>query len=240
MLIDIISHAYAAKLQHYAAALTYQLSSLVLHPPKSCEVMATVCMNREDHRTRRVIDWFVGEQFPIGLRVIPLDVSRLGRRAIGRNTAALHTTADIVWFADVDQVYRDGVLDRLAALEWPEDAVMIFPRKIKIHCDHRTGDAATKLVGDEPRLIDINPDEFIDKGYNRAIGGVQCVRGDFAREHGYLNDHPKWQKPRDDGRPFGDFKDDLQYRGFCGRRGTIVGVDLPGMFRLRHLRTTYQ
>ena len=114
---------------------------------------------------------------------------------------------------------------------------MIYPALIQIHRDHATGDAATVLV-DQPKLISVNKAEFIPKHYNRAIGGVQIVQGDFARKHGYLNDSPEWQKPTET--PFGDFKDDVAYRKFTSQFGPIVGVDFPGVFRIRHSSTTYQ
>lgn len=239
--IEIVSHCYAVELPHYAAALNYQLSSLVLHNRTGSEhkAIATVCFDSDDERTHRIVNHFIVRE-KLYINLLYLDVEELGRRCIGRNGAAKWSHADIVWFSDVDQVYRDGCLDKLAEMPWPDGASMIYPRTIKIHRDHATGDVATGLVGDEPRVLDVDPAEFIDKSYRTAIGGVQIVRGDFAREHGYLDGDADWQRPREDGKPFGDFRDDLAYRRFCKRHGEIVGVDLPGMFRIRHTRTTYQ
>ncbi len=229
--IEIVAHCWAAKHPFYSRALTYMLSSLVLHPPKECEVMATICCDEYgDDRTHQVIEFFSKQD--LILQTVPLGPPMLGRRCIGRNVVAWTTLADIVWFADVDQVYRDGVLDRLAAMPWPEGATMIYPGRIKIHRDHATGDRAAALVADGPRLVDIDPAGFIDKSYNRAIGGVQIVRGDFAREHGYLDGDPKWQRPT--GGEFAACRCDVPYRRFCGGKGRVVKVDLEGMFRLRH------
>ena len=83
-----------------------------------------------------------------------------------------------------------------------------------------------------PRVVDIDPTEFVEKRYGRAIGGVQIVRGDFARKYGYLHDVAKYQQPVE--HPFGDFRDDIAYRDFVRSFGRIVGIDLPGMYRLRH------
>lgn len=238
VLVELVSHCWAVELPQYASALCYQLSSFVLHKPMDCNVQATVCHCRSDPATRRVLDYFA-EHLP-SLSGVELSPPELGRRSIGRNLAALRTTADVVWFADVDQVYRDGCLNRLAGLEWPEGALMIHPKRIMIHKDHETGGAALKRVDpNDPGLIDVDPIEFVPKRYNRAIGGVQIVKGDFARMYGYLSGDLKWQQPRRDGRPFADFRDDVAYRKFCSDHGDVVGVDLSGMYRLRHTRKTH-
>jgi hypothetical protein len=184
-----------------------------------------------------VIDKFVHEG--VNINTIPMEIPSLGRRCVGRNIAAKATKADIVWFADADHVYREGVLDRLAEMEWPDGATMIFPKHVHIHNSHTIGDQATKLIGSTPQVVDIDPTEFSRKRQSRAIGGIQIVQGDFAREHGYLKDNSKWQGPRTDGKPFGDFIDDVAYRHFCLKLGKVVSVDLPGMYRIRHTNTTY-
>ncbi len=244
MKIDIVSHCYAMKYEHYSAALDFQLSSFVFHPPKDCQVTATICYCPRDTLTQKVIDWF-SLHTSLALRLIHLDPSRLGRRAIGRNLAAKGTQADIVWFADVDQVYDEGCLDRLAAMEWADDTVMIYPKDIKIHRNHAIGDVALNrarstwdgdhriaVEGEIGYLIEVDKNDFIDKHYSTAIGGVQIIKGFFARAYGYLDNHPKWQKPTDGS--FAACKCDVAYRKFCKRLGKVVGVDLPGMYRLRH------
>jgi len=253
-LIEVVSHCYAAELPQYAAFLVYQASSLVLHKSMNCDACLSVCVWGEkedaddptiswsvaDPNVAKVLPWMKRTlvEHGIGWSVCYLTRGEIGRRCVGRNRLALASEADVVWFADVDQVFRDGVLDRLVTMEWPKGALMIYPREIMIHRDWKTGDERTSAVDlDDLRLVDVDPAEFVPKRYNRAIGGVQIVRGDFAREHGYNRDE-KWQGPTD--RPFGDFRDDVAYRRFCSERGVVVGVDLPGMYRLRHTRTTYQ
>jgi len=241
MLIEIVSHCWAKDLPQYAQALVYQASSLILHKPERVDAMLTMCFCMEDLDTQKALDWAGRELKRAGVdwTFLSLHRSEIGRRSIGRNIAAKAAVGDVVWFADVDQVFRDGVLDRLGEMEWPENATMIYPRKIKIHRDHATGDSRTSSVDlDRIELVDADPSEFVPKRYNRAIGGVQIVRGDFAREHGYLDGDEKWQTPTDE--PFGDFRDDIAYRNYCLQHGRIVGVDLPGMHRIRHTRTTYQ
>ncbi len=241
-LVEIVSHCYAQELPHYADLLAYQLGSLLIHQPNSCDVRATICYVCTDKRTIDVLTFFQRNTM-LSIKMILLrDVNELGRRCIGRNIAAKTSIADYVWFSDVDQVYREGVLDRLVSLPWPETdrpASMIFPRLIKISSDHATGDRTIGEMRERLSLRDIDPSTFIDKPYHKAIGGVQIVRGDFAREHGYLDGQAHWQTPRTDGKPFRDFKDDLQYRKLCNRLGPIVPVDLPGVYRIRHSTTTH-
>ena len=240
--IDLVSHCWAQKHPHYAAALTYQLSSLVLHKPEKCEVRAVICYCPTDKATLKVLGWF-NENTSLDLFLIPLKEGKLGRRSIGRNASAQASTADFVWFADVDQVYRDGILDRLAGFDWPDKATMIYPKKIWIHRDHVTGDKATSKVTNNPQLVDIHLDEFTSKRYDRAIGGVQIVKGDFARKYGYLGNTPKWQRSVyevSDGKMFGDFRDDVVFRTHCKLLGNVQGVNLPGLYRLRHTQTTHR
>lgn len=249
-LVEIVSHCYAQELPHYADLLAYQLGSLLIHQPNSCDVRATICCVHTDKRTTDVLTFFKRNTL-LSIKMIVLrDVNELGRRCIGRNIAAKCSIADYVWFSDVDQVYRDGVLDRLARLlpwpwsseETPRPASIVFPRLIKISADHATGDRTIGEIRNGrfgPSVMDVDPSTFVDKPYHKAIGGVQIVRGDFAREHGYLDGQAHWQTPRTDGKPFRDFKDDLQYRKLCNRLGPIVPVDLPGVYRIRHSTTTH-
>jgi len=248
-LVEIVSHCYAAELPQYAAMLVYQASSLVLHKPKHCRVCLSICVQREDqHGTvpsdpnvAKVLSWVKEtlKENSIQWTICYQRKVELGRRCIGRNHLALHSNADIVWFADVDQVYRDGVLDQLVEMPWPEQASMVFPRDIMIHRDWITGDERTFAVDlDDLHLVDVELSEFVAKRYKKAIGGVQIVRGDFARKYGYLDRNEKWQQPTE--KPLGDFRDDIAYRRFCLDHGLIVGVDLPGLFRLRHTKTSYQ
>jgi len=243
MLIEIVSHAWARDLPHYAHALRYQLSSIALHPPLNCHVLVTVCYCPEDHETSNVLSWFADGSRRSLIRPLAFSRKQLGRRSIGRNVAALSSKADVVWFSDVDQVFYEGCLDRLVLRDlvgvWSDNVVMIYPKEIMIHQDHKTGDRALARATATSRLLDIDPEEFIPKKYNRAIGGVQIVRGDFAREHGYLKDNPRWQKERKDGKMFGDFRDDLAYRRYCRKIGRIQGVRLEGMYRLRHTQKTH-
>lgn len=242
MKIEIVSHCYAAELPHYASALCYQLSSLLLNRPAHCEVSATVCCCHSDARTEEVLLWFM-QNTNLKMKTIVLSTpGELGRRSIGRNMAAKGSDANVVWFADCDMAFGAGCLDLLeltakTTLLQPSSPTMIFPEWIWIHQDHATGDRETQKI-DKPRLVDLDQSLFVPKRYNRAIGGVQIVSGDFAREHGYLDGDASWQAPA--AKPFGDFRDDVAYRKFCDSKGGVKSVLIPGVYRIRHSTTTYQ
>ncbi len=233
-MLELVTHCYAMEYPHYAALLNYQLSSLVLHPPK-CHVSIVVCYILKDTATHGVINHFCGYT-NLDISVITLTEREIGRRAIGRNIAASSTKADVMWFTDVDHVFIE-CLDDLMSREWVDGSTMLFPRIIQIQASHALGDMYIKRAIGVAKPHDINQKEFIAKKYRRAIGGVQIVRGDFAREHGYLKTFKKWQNPTDT--PFKEFRDDIAYRNFCLRFGNITAIDLPGMYRLRHTQTTH-
>jgi hypothetical protein len=246
--IEIVSHCWAGRYGHYARCLAYQLSSLLINPPQHCHVTFTVCYEPTDVPTMRVMQQFieVKDSFPedddrhsnICFASWGLPIEQLGRRAIGRNLAAKHSVADLVWFTDCDHLFCDGILDRLVAMEWPEGASMIYPREIMIHRDHATGDAVLNQMPIPPRMMDTDLSLFIPKRYNRAIGGVQIVQGDDAREFGYLADDDGWQEPLKR-KTFVSCRCDQAYRNKCKQRGPIVAVDLLGVYRIRHTQTTH-
>lgn len=228
--VEVVSHCYAMNLDHYAAHLCYQWSSFLLNKPEKCDVIATVCTCKDDEITDRVVAWFL-RNTPLNIRQIILDRRSIGRRAIGRNIAALGSKADYVWFADVDQFYGPGCLDQLVSLEWPETVVMVFPRMVKINNDWVTGDGYVGSLARDPHIVNINDEDFKQWHYNRAVGGVQIVKGDFARQYGYLNNNKRWQAQVE---PFQSCREDPHYRRYCSKFGKIIRVDLHWMYRLRH------
>jgi hypothetical protein len=241
--IDIVSHAWAQIYPHFAGALRYQLSSLYLYPPERVDWRIFICYTPEDEAVMNVLQEFtplLGDR----LWTISLTLPFLGRRCIGRDIATHgRTTADIVWFTDVDYLFRAGTLDSFDEMEWPSQrdglCSMVYVRHVHIHDDHFTGDVALARA-EQPGVIDIMENEFKVVAYKKAIGGIQIARGDIVRNHGYLHDSKKWQQPRLDGNPFGDFRDDLAFRSICKLHGPIAGVELPNVYRLRHSTTTYQ
>src|SRR5690606_11528565 len=73
---------------------------------------------------------------------------------------------------------------------------------------------------------------------NRAIGGLQIVKGEFARKHGYIPNHKKYQTPPDV--PFPDTKDDACYRRELLKIGTGKTIGpLASLYRIRHTEVGY-
>ena len=239
--IELVTHCWAEHYPLFAGALCHQLSSLIINKPKEVDVQITVCFTLPDNPTMDVLKYF-DKLKNIKTKYLFLNKDSLGRRSIGRNTCAIYSEADIVWFTDVDHVFGPECLDSLCAYytKWPEDVIMVYPKSVKIHKDWETGDKALRSALNDIRVIDIDKDDFVNKGYRKAIGGVQIVRGDFARKFGYLNGNEKWQTPRTDGLPFNDFRDDIAYRNLSKAHGKIKQIELPGLYRLRHTETTYQ
>jgi hypothetical protein len=236
-MIELVTHCYAHELSQYAAFFRYQISSLLNHTP-AVPVQLTVCWTPIDKATANALAWGKHETAgtAISIKSIELAPDQLFRRSIGRNCAALESRADLVWFTDVDHYFGPGCLDTL--LQSNITTELAYPQQIMIHKDHATGDVAATHTTDSRLTICF--DDFIPKTYNRAIGGVQIVHGDYARFWGYLKGHSKYQSPRHDGRPFGDFKDDVTFRRQWELFGGTLPLELPGVYRLRHSKTTYQ
>ncbi len=237
--IEIITHCY-----QYSRVLTYQLSSLLLDYPRTCRVIATVFYAREDEPTIYVLGYFRHVfntekwESRVSIRAWPLPKTDLFQRAIGRNKAALGTPADIVWFTDADYLFRDGCLDRLAALDCFDDAdasPLWFPAETFFNHDHANGDEYARRAA-ELGVYDIKPEDFIPHRPGRAIGGVQIVSGDTAREFGYCPNHAKSQRPTASDE-FLRCHSDRVYRKSLGSNG--APIDLPGVYRIRQLNTRH-
>jgi len=241
--IEICTHCYAADHPLFAAALAYQISSIVLHRPR-CETLVSVCRLKraEDEATADVMWWMINMG---SLQSHIFTRERLGRRAIGRNVVAKSSNADYLWFADADYVFRDGCLDSVVKQfdAMPNDVVCVYPKTVMISRDHATGDRTLAMMtalsrkGKAP-LLDIDPSEFVENKHRFAIGGMFIVRGDFARKYGYLDDNKKFQTPSPT--MFPDTRCDIAYRKFCQQHGRIVGIDLPEVYRLRHSVSSYR
>lgn len=225
--LELVSHCWG-----YDRALCFQLSSLVLHPPQSVRVTATVFFCPQDERTTETLAWFAGQRLPprVAIRPWPLERTRLLRRAIGRNLAAKETRADAVWFADVDYIFGRDCIDAIpAAIESHPDSPLFYPRQSHRNQSDGHGDALIERIT-QPTVYPISDFEFpVVERNSRAIGGIQICRGDVARERGYLPDSEKWQRPAERWRRTFE---DRAYRGALGTNGTPI--DLPNLFRLRH------
>lgn len=240
--LHIVTHCYAFELPHYAVALKFQLSSLVMHRP-TASVCIEVCYVSDDQATGEVLAWFCCHT-NLDIRPHTLTLNQISRRCIGRNIAALKSEGDLVWFTDVDHIFGHQCIDSVLT-QWNEvnahaktqgtSVSMVYPQKILISKDHSKGD---EYLSRTENMLEVRHYDFTPKRYDRAIGGVQIVSGDFARKHGYLDGNEKFQTPLN--KPFSSFSDDVAYRTYCRQYGEIVPINVPNLFRIRHLTTTYQ
>lgn len=227
MQLEIVSHCW-----NYSRLLTYQLSSLVLYPPKDLSVTMTVFYNEVDERTINVLDYFAGIDVPnVRWRRWHLDQPQLFRRAIGRNAAALANTADWVWFNDCDQVFHRGLLDALAERLPRCREPLAFPTTAGCTELVEHDDPILTRVEGGPTVVDIEPHRFSPRVHNRAIGALQIARGDVLREVGYCKDIKRFMRPA---KQFGRTREDVKFRRLLGTRGEPL--DVPGLYRIEHLR----
>jgi hypothetical protein len=224
MHLEIVSHCW-----RYSSLLNFQLSSFVLAPPR-VRVTMTVYYAEEDEKTSRLLK-FISSRLPPNVlgnwRALPKEY--LFRRAIGRNDAALKSTADWVWFTDCDYVFRQGFLDKLCAELRSRSAAFAFPRSALRVPEHLTEQLLKAVHDAPPDIIEIPPNYGELQTFSRAIGGLQIVRGDIAREKGYLKDNRKMQRPATH---WLRAIDDVRFRKSLGIAG--LPIELPGLVRLGH------
>ena len=225
MKLEIVTHCW-----NYARLLTYQLSSFVLYPPKRLCLTVTVFHNEADQRTCEALGYFATHQVPnITWNWRNIEQGQLFRRAIGRNMAALSNRADWVWFTDCDQVFHEGCLDALPEQAEECDSPLLYPRYVNI-CEHL--DSQSSIFAEfhrSPCLMEIDVAHFFPSFQPRAIGALQIVRGDVARQVGYCKDIPKYMKPAS---RWQKTYEDVKFRKTLGTNGTPI--DLPGLFRIEH------
>jgi len=157
-----------------------------------------------------------------------IDKTKLFRRSIGRNQAALNTGADWIWFNDCDVMFRGGCLDAMGrALQGRRDA-LVYPTHEFVSPVYEPGDPVLEAARD-PALVDIDPAAFTRRDYTRAVGAMQVTHGDVARSVGYCRDIAVFQQPTD---RFAKAHEDRAFRWLLGSEGVPVPVD--GIYRIRH------
>ena len=225
--IEVVSHCW-----QYAHLLNYQLSSLILFPPKHCDVTMTVFYALDDHNTAALLKYIESQQVASNItwNWVALPKERLFRRAIGRNMAAKQSRADWVWFTDCDLMFREGCLDGLNELLQASADVLVFPRREKV----------TDLLADEDpmlafdisalSLVDIDPQIFTISERGRATGPLQITHGDVARSHGYCETLAYYQRPS---LKWCKAYEDRAFRWLMRSDGIPLGV--PEVYRLRHV-----
>lgn len=224
--LEIVSHCW-----RYQHLLSYQLSSLVLYPPRETAVTMTVFYSPEDRGTADLLEFFGSREVPnVRWNWQPLEKTSLFRRSLGRNLAARATQADWIWFADCDVVFRDGVLDGAARTLAGRSDLMVFPREIAVTDPLEAGDPLLEAGRGAPRILDLEGlDRFYPMVRDRAIGAFQIVRGDVARAAGYCGTIEYFQRPVPRWRRT---HDDRVFRWLLGTPGTPV--EIPGIYWIRH------
>jgi hypothetical protein len=223
MQVEIVTHCW-----NYSRLLTYQLSSLLLYPPK-VETLVTVFAAKGDQDTINVVEGF--RKLGVNARLWILPKPNLLNRAIGRNLAAQDTEAGVVWFTDADYLFRTGALDALASGVGKK---LYRPRSVEIHFNHATGDDYIDRIT-EIKPYDVDPKDFEKQRLSRAIGGVQIVSGDTARRYGYLPASESHQAEYHE-KHFKQSRSDRAYRNELQEKGVDTSGKLliPGVYRIRH------
>lgn len=224
--LEIVTHCW-----NYDFLLAYQLSSLVNHPPEKLAVTMTVFYTPEDRGTAELLKYFGEKKIDrVRWNWQPLERSKLLRRSIGRNLAALETTADWVWFTDCDVIFHEGCLDRLAeALQGRRDP-LVHPGEERCTPLLPHSDPMLTAAAGTPRVVEIDPSRFsVRRRLEQATGPMQITHGDVARSFGYCDALPPYQKPTDRWRKC---YEDRAFRWLLRTQG--VALDVPGVYRIRH------
>lgn len=222
--IEIVSHCW-----RYAHLLAYQLSSLVNYPPCDVAVTMTVFYSAEDTDTVRLLEMFGAMDVPnVTWNWEAREKTRIFRRAIGRNEAALASCADWVWFNDCDVIFRGDCIDVLGrALQGRRD-ILVYPDHEHVSPVYEPGDPVLEAAR-ESRVVDIDPATFARRDCTRAVGAMQITHGDVARACGYCRDLAVFQQPTD---RFAKAREDRAFRWLLGTEG--FPLEVPGIYRIRH------
>lgn len=223
--IEIVSHCW-----NYANILTYQLSSLVLFPPREASVCMTVYYEEGDERTKEVLSFFARQDVDnVQWNFCAIEKSYLLRRAIGRNLSAKNTKSDWVFFTDCDVLFRDQALDIMAKHLKDRSDLLVYPRYHKV-TDLLPDDDSIFVDFSEAGMIrNVDTLRFSLEERTRAVGAFQITRGDAARLGGYCNAITYYHRPVKHWRKC---YEDRTFRWLLGTQGTPL--DVPGFYRLRH------
>lgn len=224
--VELVSHCW-----NYAPHLTYQLSSLVRHPPRRMRLCVTVCYCPEDQATAELLHFFEQITVPnVTWNWRPLPRELVLRRSIGRNQAARATTADWIWFTDCDLLFEAGCLDDLADLLPERTEPLLHPREEATTALLPEDHSVFEVARGQPAVRGVDGLAFEPHEVKCATGPLQIVRGDVARAGGYCGGIRLYQRPASRWRKT---YEDRALRWLLGTPGTPI--DLPGVRRLRHV-----
>jgi hypothetical protein len=222
--IEIVSHCW-----RYAHLMAYQLASLVNHPPEDVSVTMTVFHAPEDADTVRLLEYFGAMDVPnVTWNWQARDRTRLFRRAIGRNEAALASRADWVWFTDCDLIFHAGCLDGLGESLQGSREALVFPDHEFCSPVYEPGDPVLEAAR-EPHPVEIDTRSFVRQERTRATGPLQITHGDVARACGYCKGIAVYQQPTD---RWAKAQEDRAFRWLLDTGG--VPIDVPSVYRIRH------
>ncbi|WP_404414998.1 glycosyltransferase family 2 protein [Vreelandella aquamarina] len=224
--LEVVSHCW-----NYSHFLVYQLSSLVLFPPHKLDVTMTVFYSPEDVHTAQLLAFFKTQQVPgVTWNWQPIPKQSLFRRSIGRNRAALATTADWVWFTDCDLMFRENCLDSLAAsLQGRQDA-LLFPQEERTTDLLAENNPMLQTGNKEPKVLDIDTTAFTSRTITKATGPLQIAHGDVCRKVGYCQAIGLYQQPVNS---FAKCHEDRAFRWLLRTQGKAINI--PGVYRIRHV-----
>jgi hypothetical protein len=141
------------------------------------------------------------------------------------------TQADWVWFSDCDIVFHAGCIDGLASELQGRQDLMTFPKQERITPMLAEDDPVLAAERDRPRVADIDISQFeLATNPPKAKGAYQVVHGDVARQCGYCEQIPLYQRPAP---RWAKTYEDAAYRWLLGTDG--AGLDVPGVHRIRHI-----
>lgn len=223
--IEIVSHCWK-----YAHLCVYQLSSLANYPPKNIDLTYTFFYALEDQATAELVETFGQMQIPnVKWQWKPLSKEELFRRAIGRNTAALATDANWIWFADCDLIFHHGCFDSIATALHQKQVRLAYPASEQITDLLPAEHPMVNLPTVAPTVVNIDPAMFKENTISKAKGAFQIVHGDVARVCGYCKDLAYYQRPT--GRWRKTFED-TAFRRLISDEG--ISVPIVGLHRIRH------
>lgn len=249
MWIHIVVHCYDEKYPHYGAFQKLQSFSLMEHKTRAFLTYTLVICEGSDiyqRITSEMLVRSVKKEYCNNIKTNKLELppEKFFRRSIGRNIAAKESgeNFDLVWFCDCDYLFGEGCLDSLCDVweAFDEKPDMIYPRYCKANTSHSVGRqiANNVLAGKD---YDIQEKDFSRMAFDRAIGGLQIVNGEYAYENGYLDSSRRYQREIDKPKGvFPNFRDDPAFRIKLERKGTIVPIELKNLYRLRHDEVGYE
>ncbi len=224
--IEVVSHCW-----NYAHLLVYQLSSVVLAPPKNVRLTMTVCYCDEDQDTVELMKFFHEQKVPgVIWNGITLPREALLRRSVGRNVAAKSSQADWVWFTDCDVVFAAGCFDGLAAALEERNDRLVFPREERCTLMLASDDPVLAATAKGPAVLAVDFENFLLQHPRQATGPLQITRGDIARTWGYCGEIDSYQRTTDRWRK--NYEDRV-FRWLLGTRGTPL--DIPSVYRIKHV-----